>query len=116
MAKRFAVPGVLCLTACSQYALNPKGENGGGNGDATCPVIQVTPTSLDFGNDFDIVGGSEPITQTVQVQNVGAAPLHILDLYLAKGEPSYDVSQMSALTLNVGATAQFTVTFDPKQP
>ena len=116
MAKRFAVPGVLCLTACSQYALNPGGGDGGDNGTGKCPAIQVTPTSLDFGNDFDIVGGSEPITQTVQVQNVGAAPLHILDLYLAKGEPSYDVSQISALTLNVGATAQFTVTFDPKQP
>src|SRR5204863_344954 len=70
----------------------------------------------DFGNDFDIVAGMEPITQVVEVKNVGAAPLHILDLYLAQGEPSYKVSPISSLVLNVGATAQFTVTFDPQQP
>jgi hypothetical protein len=62
------------------------------------------------------VAGSEPKTETVLVKNVGEEPLHILDLYLAQGEPSYTVSNMSSLVLNVGATAQFTVTFEPKQP
>jgi hypothetical protein len=116
MAKRFAVPGVLCLTACSQYTISGQDPDGGGTGDGKCPAIEVTPTSIDFGNDFDIVAGTEPINQVVEVTNVGAAPLHILDLYLAQGEPSYKVSPMSSLVLNVGATAQFTVTFDPKQP
>jgi len=116
MAKRFAVPGVLCLTACSQYSLNSGDPDGGGTDDDKCPAIEVTPTVIDFGNDFDIVAGSEPLSQVVQVKNVGAAALHILDLYLAQGEPSYDVSPISSLVLNVGATAQFTVTFDPKQP
>jgi hypothetical protein len=116
MAKRFAVPGVLCLTACGDYNLTERDPDGGGNDDASCPRIEVTPTSIDFGNDFDIVGGSKPITQVVEVKNVGAETLHIHDLYLAKGEPSYDVSSMSSVVLNVGATAQFTVTFQPQQP
>jgi hypothetical protein len=116
MAKRFAVPGVLCLAACGDYNLHEKDPNGGDNGNGKCPAIEVSPTSIDFGNDFDIVAGTPPMTQVVEVKNVGAAPLHILDLYLAQGEPSYDVSQISSLVLNVGATAQFTVTFDPKQP
>lgn len=116
MAKRFAVPGVLCLAACSQYELNPGGPGAGGNDDAKCPAIDVTPTSIDFGQDFDIVAGSAPKTEIVSVTNTGEEPLHILDLYLAKGEPSYHVSQMSSLVLNVGATAEFTVTFEPQQP
>jgi hypothetical protein len=116
MAKRFAVPGVLCLAACGDYNLVEKDPDGGDNGNGKCAAIEVTPTSIDFGDDFDIVAGTEPRTETVEVKNVGEAPLHILDLYLAQGEPSYDVSQMSSLVLNVGATAQFTVTFDPKQP
>ena len=116
MAKRFAVPGVLCLTACSQYNISNQNPDGGGSNDNKCPAIEVNPTSIDFGNDFDIVAGTEPISQVVEVTNTGEAPLHILDLYLAQGEPSYHVSNMSSLVLNVGATAQFTVTFDPKQP
>ena len=116
MAKRFAVPGVLCLTACSQYTISNQDPDGGGDDQGKCPAIEVTPTAIDFGNDFDIVAGTEPISQVVEVKNTGDAPLHILDLYLAQGEPSYDVSNISSLVLNVGATAQFSVTFDPKQP
>ena len=116
MAKRFAVPSVVCLAACGDYNLNPGGPGAGGDANAKCPAIEVTPTSIDFGQDFDIVAGSEPKTEVVSVTNTGEEPLHILDLYFAVGEPSYKVSQMSALVLNVGATATFTVTFEPEQP
>ncbi len=116
MAKRFAFPGILCAAACSQYSINPNDGTGSGDDDGKAPRIEVTPTTLDFGEDFDIVGGAAPITQTVTVKNIGEETLHIFDLYLQTGEPSYDVSSISSLVLGVGASAEFTVTFQPEQP
>lgn len=115
MQRNLCVFGVVCLTACTEYELEPGGPGGPGNSDAAEPLIAVSPEIIEF-DTVDIVNGDGPITEQVEVTNVGGATLRIEDLYLEAGQASFSFSSVSSVSLEPGATAVFNVTFDPKQP
>lgn len=115
MARNWTLLAAIGLTACSQYELQEIPSGSDGDGDGLVPDIVVDPDFIQF-DTIDIVAGDEPITVPVTVSNVGEADLHIQDLYLEAGDPSYILSSISSVLIAPGASAEFTVTFDPVQP
>lgn len=74
------------------------------------PVIELSVTSLSFGNTIVGVGAG---ARTVTVRNVGGVPLAVLEI---GGPFEFPVSSRCASALLPGGTCQFDVGFQPTVP
>jgi len=74
------------------------------------PDIEVSHTSIDFGN---LNAAGEIGTEIITVKNVGDADLNILDLRLDIGTPVYTVTSISSPVVSPGDSSTFAVSYDP---
>lgn len=103
---------------CSEFELKStdKYEEVQENGDQ--PDIQVDPAAVSFGEISALTdaGGAPPpesITEVVTINNVGAADLHIADMYLDDDTSAFSVGSLSTVLVQPNGASQFTVTFEP---
>ena len=85
-----------------------------GSGAPPLSAASLTPTTLDFGNEFV---GSTSATRTVILSSTGNVPLHITSIALqGQNADDFSASQSCANPLNNGSGCVITVTFSPKAP
>jgi uncharacterized repeat protein (TIGR01451 family) len=99
------------------FVLNPNGDGGGTRpsdiftitvGGTNVPVLQVSPTTLDFGQTT--LGQSKDLTLTIQ--NQGTAPLVISSI--VTGNPQFwEISPALPFTVAPGAQQPVTIRFTP---
>ena len=74
------------------------------------PDIEVSHTSIDFGN---LNAAGEVGTEIVTVKNVGDADLNVLDLRFDIGTPVYSMTSISTPVISPGDSSTFAVSYDP---
>lgn len=106
---RTLVPTVALLAACSDYAVSgsPDDPEGGAS-----PDIAVSPGRVEFGEMA--VDDQVPGVETVEVSNLGDAPLEITAMYLEDTAAPFTIGGLSSLRIDPGAASVFTVTFEPR--
>jgi hypothetical protein len=97
--------------ACSDYAVKGNSDVLDGADDGGEPDIEVTPTDIDFGA-MD-VGGDVTAIETVEVKNVGGSSLSIQSVGLEDTSQPFTISAISSVLIEPGASASFTVAFEP---
>jgi Abnormal spindle-like microcephaly-assoc'd, ASPM-SPD-2-Hydin len=85
------------------------------SGNATAPVVTLSPASLDFGGPLI---GSPTAAQTVMLTNTGTAPLTIASVAVSGANAtdftlSANTCPASPATLAVGANCSLSVVFEP---
>lgn len=114
------IVGLFLTTACSDYELNahPKGENGeDAGGEAVGPCIQVSPTSIDFGEVLVDDSATQPITIANRCGSEGSPNTLDLDLtavtFDGNEEGTYSLTTLPATTLAGNEEIEVTLTFTP---
>lgn len=108
---RRSLPLLLLLAACSENQIVKTDGPIDDVDDGTAPDIEVTPTSINYG-DVDVTGADFP-AETVTVKNVGDASLSIFDVRLADASQPFTLSAIGNILLAPGEETTFTVTFEP---
>jgi len=109
--RTFSILALLGLTACQDYTVNKTGDVLGDGDDGTAPDIAVTPERVAFG---ELAVESETVAyQEVTIRNEGDAALQVGRMYLEDDSSPFTIGALSSPLIAPGATASFTVTFDP---
>ena len=107
----FLLASLGLLAACSEYDIKTDGDVQGIGEDGDQPDIEVTPSSVDFGQ-VNVVDGIE-VTEVITVSNVGLATLKIADITLDVGDSAFTFGSISTPQLPPGSTAEIAVSFLP---
>jgi len=97
------------LTIASSDPSSPVTVSLSGEGNATAPFVQLTPTSLSFGNQ--LVGTSS--TQGVTLTNLGNAPLTITGIAATGNFTQTNTCGTLPASVLAGANCTISVTFTP---
>jgi hypothetical protein len=106
----------LGAIACNEYEIKETTEQQYDIGEDDAPDIVVDPTSLDFGDVLaydDASGSSVAEVRTVTIRNEGEGDLHLGEISLQTTTGPYSWSNLSAILVQPGGEATFTVSFDP---
>ena len=102
---------ILGLTACQDYTVSKTGDVLGSGEDGTEPDIAVNPVRVEFGALS--VESETTEYREVTILNEGDAALQIGRMYLEDDSTPFTIGALSTPLIPPGATASFTVTFDP---
>lgn len=75
------------------------------------PVVTLTPTSLNFGNQ---AVGTKSAPQVITVNNTGTSTLVLTGINIAGAAGNYAQSNTCAATLNANASCTISITFSPQ--
>jgi len=111
---------VLCslasLSACNEYEIKETTDIPSDVDHGQAPDIAVDPVSLSFGDVLAYEDADTPPaieSKTVTITNEGRGDLHLGQLYLEDTTGPYSWSNLSAILVQPGGEATFTVAFDP---
>jgi hypothetical protein len=106
----------LTAVACNEYEIKETTEQQYDIGEDDAPDIVVDPVSISFDDvlAYDD-GGSPPAieTRTVTIRNEGEGDLHLGEIFLEDTTGPYSWSNLSAILVQPGGEATFTVEFSP---
>lgn len=103
---------VFAVSACSDYTVKSNDPALDGVDEAGAPDIEVTPGSIAFGEMS--VGSGITAIETVEVANVGESALQIFNITLEDPATPFTYTGISSVLIDPGATASFTVTYEPE--
>lgn len=110
-----AITSITAL-ACNEYEIKEQTEVQTDVGDQDDPDIAVDPVSLSFGDVLAYEDASAPPSiesKTVTITNEGGGDLHLGQIYLEDATGPYTWSNLSAILVQPGGEATFSVEFDP---
>ena len=97
----------LLFLSCNEYNFNEfKNDNNSLSEDYIYPLIQVTPTELDFGTNTYF---SNPPEKIFSVTNIGEGTLSLYDLYLDNSNGGFFFTSVSELELEPSESLDFIV-------
>jgi hypothetical protein len=107
MRRVLAIPAAVATLAASGAAFAPPAY-------AASPQVAIFPSSVSFGNQR--VGSLQ--RQSVSVENVGDAPMHVYSVNLNDYSGSYSLvfNNCAGATIPQGNLCQFTIEFHPRTP
>jgi hypothetical protein len=116
--RRFTLMAVVGLTAaaCNEYEIKETEETLADVDQDAAPDIAVDPVSISFDDVLAYDDGSAPPlveTRTVTITNEGEGDLHLGEILLEDTTGPYSWSNLSAILIQPGGEATFTVEFDP---
>ena len=106
----------LGAVACNEYEIKEQTEQQYDIGEDDAPDIVVDPVSITFDDVLAYEEGSAPPvveTRTVTILNEGQGDLHLGEIVLEDATGPYSWSNLSAILVQPGGEATFTVEFDP---
>ena len=106
----------LSAIACNEYEIKETTEQQYDIGEDNAPDIVVDPTSITFDDVLAYEDASAPPiveTRTVTIRNEGEGDLHLGEIALEDSTGPYTWSNLSAILVQPGGEATFTVEFDP---
>jgi hypothetical protein len=106
---RFLIP--IFVLGCSEYEVGKVEESL--SAPSSAPDIDVSPVFVDFGSQPE---GGEPVSLVVTVQNLGDAPLDIMDVSLTDASGPYTVTAIDDATLLARETTSLVVEYIASEP
>ncbi len=106
----------LSAAACNEYEIKETEETLADVDQDAAPDIAVDPVSISFDDVLAYDDGSAPPlveTRTVTITNEGEGDLHLGEILLEDTTGPYSWSNLSAILIQPGGEATFTVEFDP---
>ena len=106
----------ISAIACNEYEIKETTDVQTDIGEDDVPDIVVDPVSLSFDDVLAYEdAGAPPVveTKTVTIRNEGLGDLHLGEIYLEESTGPYSWSNLSAILVQPGGEATFTVEFDP---